>query len=121
MPWTKEQRAAYMREYRAKNREGIKIMEQAWRERYQDDINRRARKRYANDPEYRARLLAKQKAARQAKRDFERNGPRAGRAPAQALDGAVSTVCRAADGVLHKAGRRSLHCGSRHASRADKR
>ena len=66
--WTAEHRAAYMREYRAKHRDGIRAMERAWRDRYREDINRRQRKRYATDPEYRARLLATQRASRARKR-----------------------------------------------------
>ena len=53
--WTAEHRATYMREYRAKHRDGIRAMERLWREKYREDINRRARRRYATDPEYRAR------------------------------------------------------------------
>lgn len=62
--WTAEHRAAYMREYRAKHRAGIKAMERLWREKYREDINRRARHRYATDPEYRARILAAQRQRR---------------------------------------------------------
>lgn len=62
--WTAEHRAAYMREYRAKHRAGIKAMERLWREKYREDINRRARRRYATDPEYRARILAAQRQRR---------------------------------------------------------
>ena len=62
--WTAEHRAAYMREYRAKHRAGIKAMERLWREKYREDINRRARTRYATDPEYRARILAAQRQRR---------------------------------------------------------
>ena len=63
--WTAEKQAAYMREYRAKHREGIKAMERAWKDKYRDDINRRARKRYHEDAEYRERVLERQRAARQ--------------------------------------------------------
>ena len=66
--WTAEHRAAYMREYRAKHRAGIKAMERLWREKYREDINRRARRRYAADPEYRARILTRQRASRARKR-----------------------------------------------------
>ena len=66
--WTTEKQAAYMREYRAKHREGIKAMERAWKNKYRDDINRRARKRYHEDAEYRERILARRRAARQRKR-----------------------------------------------------
>lgn len=66
--WTKEKRAEYMREYRARHRAGIKAMEKAWRDRYREDINCRARRRYATDPEYRARILAAQRASRARKR-----------------------------------------------------
>lgn len=66
--WTREKRAEYMREYRARHRAGIKAMEKAWRDRYREDINRRARKRYNSDTEYRAQLLARQKAARKTKK-----------------------------------------------------
>lgn len=62
--WTKEKRAEYMREYRAKHRACIIAMEQAWRDKYREDINRRARRRYATDPEYRARILAAQRQRR---------------------------------------------------------
>jgi len=68
MAWTKEQRAAYMREYRAEHKDWMNVTAALWREKYREDINRRARKRYQSDPEYRARLLARQKAARQAKK-----------------------------------------------------
>ena len=67
--WTAEHRAAYMREYRAKHREGILAMERAWKDKYREDINRRDRKRYATDPEYRARRLARQRAARERRRN----------------------------------------------------
>ena len=62
--WTAEHRAAYMREYRAKHRNWIKVTERLWREKYREDINRRARRRYATDPEYRARILAAQRQRR---------------------------------------------------------
>ena len=75
--WTAEHRAAYMKEYRAKYREGIKAMEAAWKDKYRDDINRRARKRYHEDAAYRERLLAKAKSRRLAKRT-ERRQPDAG-------------------------------------------
>ena len=69
--WTAEHRAAYIREYRAKHRAGIKAMERLWREKYREDINRRARMRYATDPEYRARILATQRAKRIARRQTD--------------------------------------------------
>ena len=66
--WTAEHRATYMREYRAKHRDGIRAMERLWREKYREDINRRARHRYATDAAYRARILAAQRAKRMARR-----------------------------------------------------
>ena len=66
--WTAEHRATYMREYRAKHWDGIRAMERLWREKYREDINRRARKRYHTDAAYRERLLAKQRARRAAQR-----------------------------------------------------
>lgn len=66
--WTAEHRAAYMREYRAKNRAWIKLTGKLWREKYRDDINRRARKRYHEDAAYRARQLERQRLARAARK-----------------------------------------------------
>lgn len=69
--WTKEKRAEYMREYRAKHRDWIKVTERLWREKYREDINRRARHRYATDAAYRARILAAQHAKRMARRQTD--------------------------------------------------
>ena len=62
--WTAEHRAAYMREYRAKHSEWIKVTNRLWREKYREDINRRARARYRNDSAYRERILAAQRQRR---------------------------------------------------------
>ena len=42
----------------------IKAMEKAWRDRYREDINRRARHRYATDPEYRGKGVCRTLMAR---------------------------------------------------------
>ena len=47
MIWTKDKRAAYMREYRAKNREWMRVTWQLWYQANRDARNRRRRKAYA--------------------------------------------------------------------------
>ena len=52
---TKEEIAAYMREYRAKHRKRLIEYGRAWYAAMGEEINRRRRKRYATDAEYRER------------------------------------------------------------------
>lgn len=69
MTWTKEYRAAYMREYREKHREWLRTTQSLWYGKYSEDICRRRRKRYHNDAAYRERILAQQRAYRKAKKE----------------------------------------------------
>ena len=50
---TKEQTAAYMREYLAKHREKLIAYGRSWYAAMGEEINRRRRKRYATDAEFR--------------------------------------------------------------------
>lgn len=46
MSWTKEERAAYMREYRKKNRDWIRVTFALWYQKNGAERNRRRRQRY---------------------------------------------------------------------------
>lgn len=50
---TKDELAAYMREYRAKHRKHLIEYSRAWYAAMGEEINRRRRKRYATDAEFR--------------------------------------------------------------------
>lgn len=69
MKWTKEYRAAYMREYRKKHREWLRTLHNLWYDKYSEDICRRRKKRYHTDAAYRERMLAQQRAHRKAKKE----------------------------------------------------
>jgi len=53
MAWTREKRAEYMRKYRADNREWLRTLQTLWQQKNGEERNRRYRKRYATDPEFR--------------------------------------------------------------------
>ena len=59
--WTKEYRAAYMKEYQAKNREWLRTLQTLWKQKNGAEKNRRYRKRYATDPEFRRAELERRR------------------------------------------------------------
>ena len=64
---TKEEKAAYMREYRAKNREWLRTLYSLWQQKNGAERRRRYRKRYATDPDFRRAELERRRKYRQNK------------------------------------------------------
>jgi len=50
---TREERAEYMRKYRAANRDWLKTLQTLWYQKNGEERKRRYRKRYATDPDFR--------------------------------------------------------------------
>lgn len=64
---TTEERAAYMREYRAKHREWMRTLYSLWYRENGDGRKRRYRAHYAADPDFRRAELARRKKNRKRK------------------------------------------------------
>lgn len=94
MSWTKEYRAAYMREYRKKNRDWIRATYRLWADKYRDDRNRRNRKRYATDAAFRAKECARKRAYYARKRALMPGGQQAAPALEKSAGRAVRPTAR---------------------------
>jgi len=65
---TAEERAAYMKRYRAENREWLQTCYSLWVQKNGPEQNRRYRKRYATDPEFRRAELERRRRNRRKER-----------------------------------------------------
>lgn len=65
---TPEEKAAYMREYRAKHREWMRTLYSLWYQKNGGERKRRYRAHYAVDPDFRRSELARRKKNRKRKK-----------------------------------------------------
>ena len=63
---TKEEVAAYMRDYRAKHREWLRTLQSLWQKKNGEERRRRYRNRYATDPAFRRAELERRSKYRKA-------------------------------------------------------